>query len=215
MNRILIAFTVAYWSAVPAWAQTEVQELPLARIELPQIVFLDTESHQQPASRILPDNPIPVLPNLQDGPGPCPLGDGKSCALLGGRAYFSDAFHMTEHDATWRKAATNPAMLIGFALNLAATVADAEGTQACLHAHTCREGDPLFGSHPGRARVYVTAIPLSVLGYAGFAAMKKRGQGNLAFGLLWGSTVAHIYFATEGFTAARGAPSTNANSAKR
>jgi hypothetical protein len=122
---------------------------------------------------------------------------------------------MTEHDATWRKAATNPAMLIGFALNLAATVADAEGTQACLHAHTCREGDPLFGSHPGRARVYVTAIPLSVLGYAGFAAMKKRGQGNLAFGLLWGSTVAHIYFATEGFTAARGAPSTNANSAKR
>src|SRR5580704_17443242 len=214
MNRILIAFTVAYWSAVSTWAQTEVQELPLPRIALTQIGLLQTESHLQPASRILPDNPIPVLPSLQDGPAPCPFGDGKSCAILGGRAYFSDPIHMTEHDATWAKAARNPAMLVGFALNLAATVADIEGTQSCLHAHTCREANPLFGSDPSRARSYGLCIPIDLVAYAGFALVKKEGRGNLAFGLLWGSTAAHIYFASAAFSYAHVA-STGANSARR
>lgn len=195
-------------------AQSEVRELPLPRIEPSQVSLFQVES-QQPANRILPDNPIPVLPSLQDGPAPCPFGEGKSCALLGGRAYFSDPMHMTEHDATWAKTARNPGMLVGFALNLAATVADIESTQACLHAPACREGNPLFGSNPSRARSYGTAILLDVVAYAGFAFVKKRGQGNLAFGLLWGSTVAHIYFASADFTYAHVVASTNTNSAKR
>jgi hypothetical protein len=31
---------------------------------------------------------------------PCPAGDGRPCALLGGRLYFRDRSHMTEHDKT-------------------------------------------------------------------------------------------------------------------
>jgi hypothetical protein len=214
MNRTLIALTLTCLSAMAARAQTEINELPVARIELPQISLLQVPFAQEP-SRILPDNPIPVLPSLQDGPTPCPSGEGKSCALLGGRAYFSDPIHMTEHDATWAKAARNPAMLVGFALNLAATVADIEGTQACLRAHTCREGNPLFGSNPSRARSYGIGIPLEMVEYAAFAFVKKEGRGNLAFGLLWASTVSHVYLASGAFSYAHVVASTGTNSAKR
>ncbi len=91
-------------------------------------------------------------------------------------------------------------MLVAFGLNTAATIADAEGTQACLHAHTCTERNPLLGSHPSRARVYATAIPLNLFLYLCAAEMKKHGRGNLAFGLLWGSTAAHVYFASAGWS---------------
>lgn len=106
-------------------------------------------------------------------------------------------------------------MLVGYALNLAATVADIEGTQACLHAHTCREGNPLFGSNPSRARSYGIGIPLNLVTYAGFAFVKKEGRGNLAFGLLWASTVSHIYFASAAFSYAHVAAATSTSSANR
>ena len=196
-----------------ARAQSEVNELPLGRIEFPKISLLQVTFAQEP-SRILRDKPIPVLPSLQDGPAPCPSGNGESCALLGGRAYFTDPIHMTEHDATWAKAARNPAMLVGFTLNLAATVADIEGTQACLRRHTCTEANPLFGSNPSRARSYGIGIPLDLVAYAALALLKKSGQGNPAFGILWGSTVAHIYFASAGFTYAHVVSPTSTNSGK-
>jgi hypothetical protein len=214
MKQILAALLLTCFSTLSAQAQSEVRELPLPRIDPPQVSLSQVEP-QQPASRILPDNPIPVLPSLQDGSAPCPFGVGKSCALLGGRAYFSDPFHMTEHDATWAKAAKNPAMLVGYALNLAATVADIEGTQSCLRAHTCREANPLFGSNPSRARSYGIGIPLDLVAYAGFALVKKEGRGNLAFGLLWGSTVAHIYFASAAFSYAHVVAPPSTNSANR
>jgi hypothetical protein len=213
MRRIFGALMFTLLSATALRGQSEVQELPLPRIE-PSQVSLSQIEPQQPASRILPDNPIPVLPSLQDGPAPCPFGEGRSCALLGGRAYFSDPIHMTEHNATWAGAARNPATLVGFALNLAATVADIEGTQSCLRAHTCTEANPLFGSNPSRARSYGIGIPLDLVAYASFAFVKKEGRGSLAFGLLWGSTVAHIYFASAAFSYAHVA-STGTNSAKR
>ena len=106
-------------------------------------------------------------------------------------------------------------MLVGFALNLAATVADIEGTQSCLHAHTCTEANPLFGSDPSRARSYGIGIPLDLVAYASFAFVKKEGRGNLAFGLLWGSTVAHMYFASAAFSYAHVAAATSTNSANR
>jgi hypothetical protein len=214
MKRILGVLIFTLLGTTALRAQSEVQELPLPQIYLLQVSILRTEPHQQIPGQILPDNPIPVLPSLQDGPAPCPLGEGKSCALLGGRAYFSDPIHMTEHDATWARAARNPAMLVGFALNFAANVADIEGTQSCLHAHTCREANPLFGSDPSRARSYGLCIPIDLVAYAGFALVKKEGRGNLAFGLLWGSTAAHIYFASAAFSYAHVA-STGANSARR
>jgi hypothetical protein len=214
MRRISGALIFTLLSATALRGQSAVQELPLPRIEPSQVSLSEVEP-QRPASRILPDNPIPVLPSLQDGPAPCPFGEGRSCALLGGRAYFSDPIHMTEHDATWAGAARNPAMLVGFALNLAATVADIEGTQSCLRAHTCTEANPLFGSNPSRARSYGIGIPLDLVAYASFAFVKKEGRGNLAFGLLWGSTVAHIYFASAAFSYAHAVAPPSTNSANR
>jgi hypothetical protein len=216
MKKILIVLVAAHFSALVAQGQSEsIANLPLTRVESLQTSLLQVEPQRHVPSRILPDDPIPVLPSLQDGPAPCPFGEGKSCAILGGRAYFSDPIHMTEHDATWAKAARNPAMLVGYALNLAATVADIEATQSCLRVHTCTEGNPLAGSNPSRARSYGTAIPLDLAAYAAFAFVKKRGQGNLAFGLLWGSTVSHIYFASAGFSYAHLAAATSTSSAKR
>jgi hypothetical protein len=216
MKKILIVLVVTHFSALVAQGQSEsIPNLPLTRVESLKASLLRVEPQQQVPSRILPDNPIPVLPSLQDGSAPCPFGNGKSCALLGGRAYFSDPIHMTEHDATWAKAARNPAMLVGYALNLAATVADTEGTQACLRRHTCTEANPLFGSNPSRARSYGIGIPLQMAEYAALAFVKKRGQGNLAFGLLWASTVSHIYFASGAFSYAHVAAATSTSSTKR
>jgi hypothetical protein len=213
MKRVLIPFAVAYLAAMTANAQSQAQELPLPRIDWSRFTLLPAEP--QTPSRILPDNPIPVLPSLQDGPGPCPGGDGESCSLLGGRVYFSDPIHMTQHDQTWGEAARNPAMLIADALNLAATVADIEGTQACLHAHTCREANPLFGSNPSRARAYGSAIPIAFFTYAVAARLKKYGDGNFAFGALWAATMLHVYFAASGFAVANNGPSPNASAASR
>jgi hypothetical protein len=216
MKKILMALTMTCFSTLMAQAQSELStNLPLTRVEPLQISLLQVESPQQVPSQILPDDLIPVVPALQDGPAPCPFGNGKSCALLGGRAYFSDPIHMTEHDATWVKAAGNPGMLVAFAFNFAATIADAEGTQACLHARACREANPLFGSNPSRARTYGMGIPIELASFAGFALAKKRGQGNLAFLILWASTVAHTYFAESGFTASHTSGPRNVNSASR
>ncbi|MGC1618544.1 MAG: hypothetical protein WA765_08640 [Candidatus Acidiferrum sp.] len=214
MNRIWIALTVAFLTAVTARAQSEVKNLPLSPIEPPQVNLLQLSAKQSP-SRILPDDPIPVLPSLQDGPAPCPGGNGKSCALLGGRLYFSDPFRMTEHDATWVKAMTNPAMMSAFVLTLASTVADLEGTQACLHAHTCREANPIYGHDPTRERAYGTAIPVDLLSFVGAGLMKKNGKGNFAFGFLSAVTAVHIYFASSGFAAAHGTAATNSAAATR
>jgi len=213
MNRILMALILMCFSASVARAQSELtQNLPLARIESFQVMLTPTATPQPDPDPLLPDNPIPVLPSLQDGPAPCPGGNGESCALLGGRAYFSDPFHMTEHDASLKRAIRNPAMLVAFGLNLAATVADAEGTLACLKVHSCRETNPLLGPNPSRARVYGTIIPINLLCYTAFAALKKHGQGNLAFGLLWGLTVGHVYFASEAWSASHVVVSTNTTS---
>jgi len=122
---------------------------------------------------------------------------------------------MTQHDLTWREAARNPAMLIADALNLASTVADIEGTQACQHAHTCSEANPLFGSNPSRARAYGTAIPIAFATYAMAARLKKNGDGNLAFGILWAATAVHFYLAASGFADANKGPSPNASAVSR
>jgi hypothetical protein len=170
---------------------------------------------QESPTRILPDNPIPVQPSIQDGPAPCPLGNGKPCALLGGRAYFADPFRMTQHDQTLWKAATSPGMLVAYTFNLAASVVDIEGTEACLRAKTCREANPLFGPRPSRARAYGTTIPFAFGNYMAAAFLKRHGKGNLAFGLLWGTTMVHTYFGESGFAAANPTGSAKASSACR
>jgi hypothetical protein len=160
----------------------------------------------------LPEAPIPVLPNLQDGPAPCPAGVGKPCALLGGRLYFSDPAHMTEHDQTLWKAMRNPMLLAGGLINLAATVADIEGTQACLRVHTCTEGNPLFGKNPGRPLSYGLGVPLTFANYLLCAQLKKSGSGNWAFGVLWAGTTLHVYEASQAFALGRNGPKATPNS---
>jgi hypothetical protein len=216
MKKILIVLVATHFYALVAQGQSElVPNLPLTSVDSLQATLLRVEPQQEVPSRILPDDPIPVLPSLQDGPAPCPFGEGKSCALLGGRAYFSDPMHMTEHDKTFWKAATTRGMLIGFSMNLAATVLDIEGTEACLRANTCREANPLFGPKPSRARAYGTAIPWLLGSYAADALLKKGGKGNLAFGVLWLQTVAHFYFGMAGFATANPQSSPTASSATR
>ncbi len=103
MKRTLITFTMTLFSAVMAQAQSELipDNLPLPLIRPPQLISSRVEPVQQESQRVLPDAPIPLLPTLQDGPLPCPAGVGRPCALLGGRLYFRDPVHMTEHDKSW------------------------------------------------------------------------------------------------------------------
>ena len=199
MKRILTALAITYLAAFTARAQAELKPLPLPRMEPLQVNLLQFSARQSP-SRTLPDGPIPVLPSLQDGPAPCPMGEGKSCALLGGRAYFSDPAHMTQHDLTWGKAARNPLLVVGGLVLMAATVADAQGTESCIRAGTCREVNPLFGSHPSRARVYGISVPLGLATYAIAAHLKQKGDGNYAIALMSVGAAVHFYEAASGFT---------------
>jgi len=137
-----------------------------------------TQPEPQNPHPVLPDSPIPIVPNLQDGPFPCPFGNGRPCALLGGRLYFRDLSHLTEHDATG-KAMRNPLMLVGEGLRLASAIADAEGSQACQHVHTCREGNPLLGSNPSRAESYGLLVPFEVGTFVLESWLKKHGRGTL------------------------------------
>ena len=209
MKKILITIMGTFFSAAISHAQSAVipDNLPLPHLQSPRVNPALIEPQQQGGGSVLPDAPIPVLPNIPDGPLPCPAGVGKPFALLGGRRYFRDPSHMTEHDATWGKAMRNPMMVVGGLFNLASTIADIEGTEACLHAHTCTEGNPLFGSNPSRAKAYGIGIPMGFAIYSMSAWLKKHGDGNVAFGLLWGGTKAHTYEAAHGFALAnKGSP---------
>jgi hypothetical protein len=204
MKKILITSIITLYAAILTQAQSELipNNLPPLPMQSPQPILSQFEAVKSGRNRILPDGSIAVLPNNQDGPLPCPTGIGKPCALLGGRLYFNDPSHMTEHDATLGKAMRNPMMVVGGLFNLASTIADIEGTQACLSAHACTEGNPMFGRNPSRARSYGLGMPMIFAVYAMSSWMKKHGEGNLAFGLLWGGTMTHVYEAAHAYALA-------------
>jgi len=203
MKRILMTLAMTFFSTSIMQAQSEriPADLPMTSVHPFQFISVQGQAPQE-SDTTLPDAPIPVLPGLQDGPLPCPAGIGKPCPLLGGRLYFRDPSHMTEHDATWGQAMRNPMMMVGGLANLASTIADIEGTEACLRSHTCTEGDPLFGSNPSRVKSYGIGIPITFVVYAMSAWLKKNGDGNIAFGILWGGTMLHTYEAAHGFAVA-------------
>lgn len=58
--------------------------------------------------------------------------------------------------------------------NVVATVADVESTQHCLHAGTCREGNPLMSSK--RAGAY--AVSLSLTGIETVFSENQRKHGH-------------------------------------
>ena len=193
MKRILITFSMACFSAAMTQAQSELipNNLPLTRIQPSQIIPAQVEPVQQESNRVLPDAPIPVLPNIQDGPLPCPAGVGRSCALLGGRLYFRDPAHMTEHDKSWTHAMTNKGMLLGMAMNAAAAVWDYKTTRHCIDTHRGKEGNPLMGQ--SQAQELSVGIGLTALTFFSAGKLKKQGDGNYAFAALWGGTALHFF----------------------
>jgi hypothetical protein len=198
MKRMLSGLGMLLLSAGLTHAQTganigrpqlyETQSLPISSALI--------ESGQQDPIKDLPDAPIPILPQKQDGPMPCPSGVGLPCSLLGGRLYFSDPSHMTQHDRTWLDAFKNPMMLGGLAVNAAAAVWDLRATRACIDNHTCRERNPIMGQ--SLAQQVTVGAGLGAFFYYGAVRMKQRGRGNTALFLLAASTGIHILLATYG-----------------
>jgi len=193
MKTILITFTMTLFSVVMTHAQSEFisNNLPLTRPQPFQIIAAQVEHGQHESNRILSDSPIPVLPNIQDGPFPCPAGEGRPCALLGGRLYFRDPAHMTEHDKSWADAMKNKGMLLGMSLNAAALVWDYKTTRHCVDTHRGKEGNPLMGQT--RAQELGVGISLSAFAYFLSGKLKEHGDGNYAFGVLWSGTLLHVF----------------------
>lgn len=152
----------------------------------------------------LPDAPRPQLDDHERTP--CPEGEFKPCALLGGRRYLPDRTRMTQHDKTVWQGFKHPLILAGSALLVATTVYDIEGTQSCLRAGTCRETNPIYGSHPSRARAYSIAMPLNSLMIYLSARQKRKGDGNTAFAALYLSSAVHFYFGRSAYSAAGARP---------
>ena len=204
MKRFLITFIMMFFFAVMTQAQSDLipNNLPLPVIRPSQLTSSRVEPVQQESQRVLPDAPIPVLPNLQDGPLPCPAGVGRPCALLGGRLYFRDPVHMTEHDKSWADAMKNKGMLLGMAVNAAAAVWDYKTTRHCIDTHRGSEGNPLMGQ--SQAQELSVGIGLTALTYFMAGKLKKQGDGNYAFGALWGGTILHVFAGAHSWSVCHG-----------
>ncbi len=157
-------------------------------------------------SSSLPDAPTPQDDRERT---PCPAGTGSPCAFLDGRPYFRDLGHETEHDRTTWQAFKNPLILAASSAVIAATVLDAEGTVACIKVGTCREMNPLYGSHPGRVRIYSIAMPLNAVLIYSMAKMKRNGDGNRAFAIGAIASAVHSYFGLDGLTVSHVKPPKN------
>lgn len=198
MKIASLGLTLALSWTTSALAQTDSTSARSAQIETKSSAIssdlvapsLQRQEHE------LPDAPIPILPSRQDGPMPCPAGVGRPCALLGGRLYFSDPSHMTEHDKSWVAALRNPMILTGLLVNLGADVWDYRSTRACMANHTCREGNPLMGQ--SRAQQLSVGLSLDATFYFLAAKLKQRGSGNYAFFCLAANSTLHFYYAAHG-----------------
>jgi hypothetical protein len=135
----------------------------------------------------VPDSPPPK--SADDKHPACPAGNGKPCAVLGGRLYISDSLALSRHSKSWSAAATSPAMLLSLGLLTGATVADIETTHACINAGTCREGNPLLGQ--SRPQAYAVAMSINAAAFWAAASEKRHGHGVAPFFLLWTATVMH------------------------
>jgi len=145
--------------------------------------------------RKLPESPKPKAKG-RDEDSACPGGEGNPCALLGGRPYFRDQWHITEHEKTWAEAFRTPGMVFSVSSLFASTVVDIEGTQHCLAAGTCRELNPVMGKT--RARQYGVAMPMDALLTWMAVREKQRGRGVLPFFILWSLSTVHLYYGVNG-----------------
>jgi hypothetical protein len=151
----------------------------------------------------LPDAPKPVEPVRPTlAPTPCPAGVGKPCALLGGRAFFPDPVHMTEHDKSWKDAMKNRGILLGVGMNAAAAVWDYKTTRHCVDTHRGKEGNPLMGQ--SQAQELSVGISGTALLYVLSGKLKQQGDGNYAFGVLWGGTMLHFFAGAHNWSVCHG-----------
>lgn len=82
-----------------------------------------------------------------------------------------------------KKAIKSPSYILLLTAATAATIADCESTRAALNDPNNRESNPLFGTHPSRARMYGISVPiLAVNAWAG-ATLKQRGKRWWPLGL--------------------------------
>ena len=121
--------------------------------------------------------------------------------MLGGRLYISDALGLSRHSASWSDAARSPGMLFSAALLTASTVADIETTQACIHSHTCREGDPLLGQ--SRTQAYTVAMSANLFAFWAATEQKRHGHGAMPFFILWCATAGHVTLAAHNASLAK------------
>jgi hypothetical protein len=78
----------------------------------------------------------------------------------------------------------SPSYLLLLAAATTATIADCETTKAQLSDPNAREGDPIFGSRPSRARLYGISLPL--LGLNAFVSAKLKSRHSRAWPVLFG-----------------------------
>jgi hypothetical protein len=144
----------------------------------------------------LPDAPTPqpLLVNPKSPASPCPAGIGKPCSLLGGRRFYKDPWHSTEHDKTWFGAMKHPQMLIGSAILVTSMIADYKTTRSCIDRGLGHEANPMLGQ--SRAQELGIGIPITALGIFAAGKLKKSGNGNAAMFALWTGTVMHTVMAT-------------------
>jgi hypothetical protein len=84
-------------------------------------------------------------------------------------------------------------MLLAMGLLTAATVADIETTQACIHTGTCKEGHPLMGQT--RAQAYSVSMSVNAVAFWAAAEEKRHGHGAVPFFILWTATAMHAAMA--------------------
>jgi hypothetical protein len=117
---------------------------------------------------------------------------------LGGRPYFRDHWHISEHERTWWEAFKTPGMVFSTGMLFGATVIDIEGTQHCQAAGTCREVNPMMGKT--RAQQYGVAMPMNALLTWVAVREKQHGRGVLPFFMMWGLSSVHLYYGVNGLT---------------
>ncbi len=95
------------------------------------------------------------------------------------------------------EAARTPAMLALGGLFFGSVVADIEGTQHCIHEHTCRESNPVLGQ--SRAQQYAVGIPIAATGFLCAMYLRRHQHGSAAVLLLWTATTIHAVEGINGF----------------
>jgi hypothetical protein len=174
---------VAFFFATAASAQDPIPVVP------PTSPSQDDPSTIELKHR-LPDAPKPQSGDAQPA---CPAGNGKPCALLGGRLYFADALGLSRHNKSWFEAARSPGMLLSLGLLTTATIADIQTTHDCIRADACREGNPLLGQSRGQA--YAVSMSLNAFAFWAAAEQKRHGHGVAPFFILWSGSVLHAALA--------------------